>query len=293
MNRYLIKLLFNLIVSILTVVSTDVHATYDQYAITNKTVEDVLFDTLNEFGYDSQNISIAYYDFNTHKHYYLNADTIMLGASTTKVGTAALYINLVNEGLLTMDTPIPYESHLFEEGSGNISNGPVQDSYLISDLIYEMLYYSDNTAWNLLTNYYYENFGDYQNDLLTLSGIEMINDEMYQFNHVNAKILEGILIKVASNNIYQPIVDIMLEAQDSWLLKTYVNENMATKYGSLDSYFHDIGIFYENNQPAYAIVIMTDGIGSGYENTQNNFFGTMNLRLNRLYYQHKLLASEN
>lgn len=254
------------------------------YSIKNKTVDDILYDTISEFGYNSDQISIAFYDFIDDTHYTLNSDITMLGASTTKVATAALYTSLINEGYLSFDTPIPFVEAMFEEGGGNITNSPIQPSYALQDLIYEMLINSDNTAWNLLTHYYFNYIGNHQNDMLMLSGADIYDPELYQFNHVNAEVLEGILIAIASSDYYSNVVDTMLAAQPHWLLKYYLNDNMAVKYGYLDEYFHDTGIYFdENGEPLYTLVVMTDSIGLDYDGMQNEFFGLINLRLNRWF----------
>lgn len=254
------------------------------YSVENKTVDDILYETISEFGYNSDQISVAFYDFIDDAHYTLNSDTTMLGASTTKVATAALYTSLVNEGYMTFDTQIPFVEAMFEEGGGNITNSPIQSSYALQDLIYEMLVNSDNTAWNLLTHYYFNNIGNHQNDMLMLSGAEIYDPELYQFNYVNAEILEGILITIASSDYYANVVNTMLEAQPNWLLKYYVNDNMAAKYGYLEEYFHDTGIYFDDNgKPLYTLVVMTDDLGIDYDGMQNEFFGLINLRLNRWF----------
>lgn len=249
------------------------------YKINKQSITDVVYDTIQSLGYPTEQISFALYDFIDDEHYYINSDTVMLGASTTKVGTAALFTQLITDGYLTYNTYIPYNDELYEEGGGEITNGLPQSAYTIEQLIFEMLYHSDNTAWNLLTHYYYQNIGDYHTDLLLMSGADITDPNLYQFNHVNAEILEGLLIEVASSPIYQPIIDIMQAEQDDWLLKSSINVQMAAKYGYLDTYFHDIGIKFDQlGQPLYAIVVMTDGLNMNMGDDANQLFGTLNLR---------------
>lgn len=269
---------------------TQAQETTDTYSVANKSFYDIFYDTLEEQGVDPNQVAIALYDFETDTHYYVNEHYIMLGASTTKVGTAALFTQLINQGILSYDTLIPYVDSMYEAGGGEITNNPAQDAYPISDLIYQMLYNSDNTAWNLLTNYYYTYFGNYQEDLLLFSEAPIDDETLYQFNHINALVLEGILIQVASDPTYQDVIDIMLTAQEDWLLKSQDGENMATKYGQLDSYFHDIGIKYneDEEEPHYAIVVMTDG---AYYQDENEFFGTLNERYHRWLHSDTKIAS--
>ncbi|HFI0464337.1 TPA: serine hydrolase [Streptococcus suis] len=252
------------------------------YDVTNKTFYDVFYDTVEELGLDANQISIALYDFEADEHYYINENRVMLGASTTKVGTAAIFTDLVNQGDLTFDSPIPYNQAMYEAGGGEVTNNPPQDAYALEDLIYQMLYHSDNTAWNLLTNYYYTYYGNYQEALLYLSGAPIIDDSMYQFNHVTAQVLEGILIHIASNPGYETMIQTMKDAQTAWLLKAYMPADpegaMASKYGYLENYFHDMGIYYHQDQPVYALVVMTDGLPLEYLGVENEFFGYLNVR---------------
>ncbi|MBR7928093.1 serine hydrolase [Aerococcaceae bacterium zg-ZUI334] len=288
MTRRLFKLLISINIIIITLFSAQSIQAEEidtQYSVRGKSFDQIIYETIEEFGYTTNNVSIAYYDFLNQKHYYLNEWQPMLAASASKVGTAALYANLINEGILTYDTEIPYNESLFEEGAGNITNGDIQESYLLSDLIYEILHYSDNTAWNLLTDYYYTNFGNYHEDLLLFSGTNIEDESLYEFNMVNAQVLEGILIQVGSSDIYDEIIDIMMHSQDAWLMKHYVNNDMAAKYGHLDEYFHDIGLYYQNGQAAYALVIMTNDLPIEEDGTENEFFGLINFRLNKWFQQ--------
>lgn len=288
LKQYFCLLILTLFILPTNVATAEDLSKYDtKYSIKDKDVPTILYETIAELGYNSDNVSIAFYDFKDDAHYYLNSDITMIGASTTKVATAALFTSLVNQGYLTFDSQIPFVAEMYEEGGGNITNSEIQPTYALSDLIFEMLHNSDNTAWNLLTDYYYSNFGNYQADLLAFSNADIIDPSLYEFNHVNAQVLEGILIEIASSYLYPNVTEIMMNSQNEWLSKYYVNENMATKYGFLDTYFHDIGIYYDDQgAPLYALVIMTDQLDLETDGMENQFFGLINLRLNRWYSFH-------
>lgn len=290
---YCISVILLILTSLPTAVkseSIDIH-----YTITNKTPLDIALETFEELGYDASTISFSFYDFVSQTTYNWNEDYDMIAASTSKTGTAALYYQLIEKGYLTLDSQIPFLSDMYEEGAGNITNGTPQESYSLEELIYEMIYNSDNTAWNLLTHYYYQNYGDYEADLVAFSQTELSSELLWQFNHLTAPVLAGILKQIALDPLYQPIVDIMMDSPADRLLKTYVQENMGTKYGYLDTYYHDIGLFYiDEETPGYAIVVMTDQLYLEADGRANEFFGLLNLRLNRWFSQtHALTASLN
>lgn len=237
-------------------------------------IEDIVWNEINSYGYDSDYLSITIYDFETGEAFHLNADIPSHGASTNKVGTAVLYSDLISQGYLTWDSHLPFTQDWYEEGGGEITNGAFQDSYAIYDLVYQSLFYSDNTAWNTLINNYYSMYGDFQSDLIALSDLSFDNGDIYNLNFATSRMLNEILIRVASSPDYQTIVDIMLEAQSGIYLKMYVDEGMAAKYGQYEDGNHDTGIYYEDGEPAYTIAVMSRHLGY-----IDYFLGDLNLHV--------------
>lgn len=247
-------------------------------------IEELVWNEINTYGYDSDNLSISIYDFETGEEFHLNADIPSHGASTNKVGTAVLYADLINQGYLTWDSHLPFIQDWYEEGGGDITNGDFQESYAIYDLVYQSLFYSDNTAWNTLINNYYRMYGDFQSDLIALSELSFDNGEIYNLNFATSRMLNEILIHVASKPEYQMIVDIMLEAQSGLYLKMYVDEGMAAKYGQYEDGNHDTGIYFQDGEPAYTIAVMSRHLGY-----IDYFLGDLNLHVKefREYQQFK------
>lgn len=237
-------------------------------------IEQLIWHDIESYGLDSDLLSISFYDFMTEEEYHLNADLPIHGASTNKVGTAVLYTDLINQGELSWESYLPFSESWIEEGAGDITASPNQASYEVYDLVYQSLFYSDNTAWNTLINNYYSMFGDFQANLIELSGLEGTDYELYNLNFATSRMLNEILIRVASDESYQPIVDIMLEAQEGIFLKMYVTEGMAAKYGQYDEGFHDTGIYYVQDEPAYTIAVMSHDLGP-----IDYFLGDLNLHL--------------
>lgn len=245
-------------------------------------LEEIVWNEINTYGYDSDYLSISIYDFETGEEFHLNADIPSHGASTNKVGTAVLYADLINQGYLSWDSHLPFTEAWHEEGGGEITNGVFQESYAIYDLVYQSLFYSDNTAWNTLINNYYSMYGDFQSDLIALSGLSFADASIYNLNFATSRMLNEILIRVASNPEYQPIVDIMLDAQAGLYLKMYVEEGMAAKYGQYEDGNHDTGIYYDNGEPAYTIAVMSRHLGY-----IDYFLGDLNLHVKEFRdYQH-------
>lgn len=244
-----------------------------------KELQDIVMRTIQEFQLDSSAISIAYTDLITGDEFFLNEQVSMHAASTTKVATAVLFVDLIEQGELEWDSELPYSDAYYEDGAGDITNDPKRASYPVKELIYQMLHYSDNTAWNILLQYYYGNFGDFQQSLLDLGHISPIDDDLFIVNHADAELLNNILLHVATHEKYRPITDIMLESQEGMLLKSQTPKGMATKYGQYDDIYHDTGIYFDGDTPQYTIVVMTHDLYLINEGIADDFMGTLNIRI--------------
>lgn len=244
---------------------------YSQYESVDQVIEDLIV----EYGFDRSQLGIVFSNLITGETYQLNPDQASHAASTNKVGTSVMYVDLINQGLLEWDTMLPFYESYVEEGGGEITNNPFQSSYSVEDLLYNSLVFSDNTAWNMLINYYYENFGNFQVDLVKLGEIDEIPEALYNINYATPWMLNQILIKVATEPQYQPLVQYMTQAQPGQRFRLYVDEGMATKYGMYDTGYHDTGIYFDSNgQPIYTLVLMSQDLGM-----IDLFMGDLNLRV--------------
>ncbi|MCR8969441.1 serine hydrolase [Facklamia sp. 7083-14-GEN3] len=249
---------------------------YDQYT----SIQEVIKDLIDEYGFDSSKLGIAYQNFVNEESYYLNENEARHAASTNKVGTSVLYLDLIEAGVLNWDSQLPATENDIEEGDGRITNSPLRSSYSLEELISNLLVYSDNTAWNILIDYYYKNYGDYRNDLIELSGVNNKPKDLTQkMNYATPNMLIGYLNKIAVDDSYKPIINYMLIAQEGQRFKLYVDDGMATKYGQYGNGYHDTGIYFEDGKPVYSLVLMTNDLG-----TIDNFMGDLNLRVNEWYH---------
>ncbi len=247
-----------------------------------KNMADVIDQTLTEFNVNSSEISLAYYNFHNEEHYYLNENELFTAASITKVPLSALYIDLINSGEYQLDSELDYSAALFEAGAGNITNGPLENSYRIEELITEAITHSDNTAMNILKAEYDKEFGNFREDILTFAGIDEKPEDFLNNNLSSAYITEQVLIKIAQDESYSDLINLMFETSPAQLFTSYVNnEMMANKFGRYEQAVNDSGIYYENNQPQYALIVLSDNI-----NQADQFLEVMNLRVNQWFRAH-------
>lgn len=245
-------------------------------------VGDIIQQDLAQYGYDPANFMLAYYNFQTGEEYYWQADLATYAASTNKVGTAMLYTQLIHQGYLTWDSFIPYNPAWYEEGGGEITAFPNYFGYSVYDLVFQSLFYSDNTAWSHLVNHYYTYYGDFQSALIHLSGVVPPSEDLYQLNYATARMLNHTLIQLVTDPLYKPILDIMLQAQEGVFLKMYVHDHFAAKYGQYGANFHDMGAYFDGQgQPAYSIVVMSQGVYP-----IDFFLGELNAHLCEYYHYH-------
>lgn len=252
-----------------------------QYA----SVGEVIDATMTEFGIEESQISLFYEDFQSEESYGINEDVYQTAASTIKVPLAVLFVDAIEAGDMSWDTAVTYTYANYEEGDGTVtagvSNGTGKFSYTIEELIGEALMHSDNTATNMLISYYntYYGTGAFKNNVAAIEGVDTIDQAMYSDNVLSAKLLSAYYDLIASNEEYQPLVEFLLNTSPDRLFTTYVKSSlMANKYGNYSTALNDAGIYYENDQPQYSLVVLTDGLGEG-----TAFLENLNLRINQYY----------
>lgn len=242
-----------------------------------ESVDRLIQDVMKEYGVEADNISLAFYNFYSDQHYYINPDKFMIAASTVKVPIVGLYLDLISQASLNYESMIPFSNSYLIEGNGQITNSELQSAYLLSDLMFNSIVYSDNTAWHTLMGYY-SNFGSYRDAILDFINYYNVPQEYFVDNYNSAFIAEQWLIKIAQDSKYDYLINLMKETDPAQLFRTYVNKGMANKYGQLDNYLHDTGIYYEDEQAQYVLAVYTENLASGY-----NFLEVLNLRINEWY----------
>lgn len=240
-----------------------------------ESIDELVDSLMAEYNVNADQISLAFYDFRSDQHYYVNEHKFSIAASTVKAPIAALYIDLIQNQQISLTTTIPFKDSYLIEGAGLITNSPIQSEYTIEDLLYNAIVYSDNTAWYALMDYYNSNYGFYVNAILDFTQYYDVPEFFYQDNYVSAYLAEQWLIKIASQNDYKYLVDLMSQTEPDQLFTSYINKGMANKYGRLENMVNDTGIYFENDQPQYALAIYTESVGQA-----DIFLEMLNLRIN-------------
>lgn len=229
---------------------------------------------INQYELNPQAISVAYHNYQSGEEYFFNERELIRAGSTTKVGLGRLFIDKINEGDLSWQSEFPYSEAYYEDGAGSVTNGAKKEAYPLYELFFYSLSQSDNTAFNILFNYYQENYGDIYQTLRDLSGLEFEQEESISGNMADAHMLLNILKPIGTDDQYSYLLTALSGNTNDEYFKKYIQEGMYTKYGSIDGSLHDTGIYIEDNEAVYALVVMTEGQG-----TVEDFLGMMNYRI--------------
>ncbi|XJS11079.1 serine hydrolase [Aerococcaceae bacterium WGS1372] len=229
---------------------------------------------ISEYELNPAAVSVAFYNYQTGEEYLLNERETIQAGSTIKVGLARLYMDLISDGQLTLQSELPYSEFLYEDGAGPVTNGEKKAAYPIYELFYHSLSKSDNTAFNILFYYYQQNYGNVYQALRDMSGLEFDTADDSLVGTADAHMLLNILKPIGSESKYSYILTALSGNENAEYFKKYVQDGMYTKYGSINGSMHDTGIYIEGDEPVYALVVMTNGQG-----TVEDFLGMMNYRI--------------
>lgn len=243
---------------------------YSVYEDLNHLIQSVM----SEYEMNPAAVSVAYHNYQTGEDYFFNERESIQAGSTTKVGLARLFVDLISEGLLTWQSELPYSDSLYEAGAGPVTNGEKEAAYPLYELFFHSLSQSDNTAFNILYYYYQQNYGDVYQALRDMSGLEFDPMDYSSAGMADAHMLLNILKPIGSESKYSYILTALSGNENAEFFKKYIQDGMYTKYGSINGSLHDTGIYIEEDEPVYALVVMTNGQG-----TVEDFLGMMNYRI--------------
>jgi len=193
----------------------------------------------------------------------LNPTAEFYAASTIKVPIAMAVLRLVDQGRLSLDQTIAYQPEDYQAGTG-ILQATIRpgDQVSIRRLLELMITVSDNIARNMLERYI--GSGTIRNYMLSL-GVAPAYDPLE--TPVTPAGMAQVLIALDSgrSGLSQASTRMLLrwmeEAVFRQRIPRYLPESVvaATKIGSRDDEFHDIGLVYAPDR-SFAISVFTKGL---------------------------------
>lgn len=207
-----------------------------------------------ENGIDHEKVAYCITDLEHNIKYSMNEKDEFIAASIYKLPLAMLYYDKVNEGEYTLDSTFTYSGYMHEDAGVVSSNYGIGSQVPLSDLLNDLIIYSDNDAGHIL----YENLGGWKEykEVMT-KYTDSISENYYTMDNVTtANTMNDVVTYLYDHKEdYKGLIKNMEEAEPGEYLDRDTQLSMPQKYGMYDSALNSVG-FVECNT-SYSIVVLT------------------------------------
>ena len=227
-----------------------------------------------ENGIDHEKVAYCITDLEHNIKYSMNENDEFIAASIYKLPLAMLYYDKVNDGEYTLDSTFTYSGYMHEDAGVVSSNYGIGSQIPLSDLLDDLIEYSDNDAGHIL----YENLGGWKEYKEAMTKYtDFISENYYTEDNVStANTMNDVVTYLYEHKEdYKDLIENMEKAEPGEYLDRDTQLSMPQKYGMYDSALNSVG-FVECNTP-YSIVVLTDLGDKGADVMAN---------INRIAYEH-------
>lgn len=227
-----------------------------------------------ENGIDHEKVAYCITDLEHNIKYSMNEKDEFIAASIYKLPLAMLYYDKVNDGEYTLDSTFTYSGYMHEDAGVVSSNYGIGSQIPLSDLLNDLIIYSDNDAGHIL----YENLGGWKEYKEAMTKYtDSISENYYTMDNVTtANTMNDVVTYLYDHKEdYKGLIKNMEEAEPGEYLDRDTQLSMPQKYGMYDSALNSVG-FVECNT-SYSIVVLTDLGNKGADVMAN---------INRIAYEH-------
>lgn len=227
-----------------------------------------------ENGIDHEKVAYCITDLEHNIKYSMNEKDEFIAASIYKLPLAMLYYDKVNEGEYTLDSTFTYSGYMHEDAGVISSNYGIGSQVPLSDLLNDLIIYSDNDAGHIL----YENLGGWKEYKEAMTKYtDSISENYYTMDNVTtANTMNDVVTYLYDHKEdYKGLIKNMEEAEPGEYLDRDTQLSMPQKYGMYDSALNSVG-FVECNT-SYSIVVLTSLGDKGADVMAN---------INRIAYEH-------
>lgn len=227
-----------------------------------------------ENGIDHEKVAYCITDLEHNIKYSMNEKDEFIAASIYKLPLAMLYYDKVNDGEYTLDSTFTYSGYMHEDAGVVSSNYGIGSQIPLSDLLDDLIEYSDNDAGHIL----YENLGGWKEYKEAMTKYtDSISENYYAEDNVStANTMNDVVTYLYEHKEdYKDLIENMEKAEPGEYLDRDTQLSMPQKYGMYDSALNSVG-FVECNTP-YSIVVLTDLGNKGADVMAN---------INRIAYEH-------
>lgn len=208
-----------------------------------------------ENGIDHEKVAYCITDLEHNIKYSMNEKDEFIAASIYKLPLAMLYYDKVNDGEYTLDSTFTYSGYMHEDAGVVSSNYGIGSQIPLSDLLDDLIEYSDNDAGHIL----YENLGGWKEYKEAMTKYtDSISENYYTEDNVStANTMNDVVTYLYEHKEdYKDLIENMEKAESGEYLDRDTQLSMPQKYGMYDSALNSVG-FVECNTP-YSIVVLTD-----------------------------------
>lgn len=227
-----------------------------------------------ENGIDHEKVAYCITDLEHNIKYSMNEKDEFIAASIYKLPLAMLYYDKVNDGEYTLDSTFTYSGYMHEDAGVISSNYGIGSQIPLSDLLDDLIEYSDNDAGHIL----YENLGGWKEYKEAMTKYtDSISENYYTMDNVTtANTMNDVVTYLYDHKEdYKGLIKNMEEAEPGEYLDRDTQLSMPQKYGMYDSALNSVG-FVECNT-SYSIVVLTSLGDKGADVMAN---------INRIAYEH-------
>lgn len=227
-----------------------------------------------ENGIDHEKVAYCITDLEHNIKYSMNEKDEFIAASIYKLPLAMLYYDKVNEGEYTLDSTFTYSGYMHEDAGVISSDYGIGSQVLLSDLLNDLIIYSDNDAGHIL----YENLGGWKEYKEAMTKYtDSISENYYTMDNVTtANTMNDVVTYLYDHKEdYKGLIKNMEEAEPGEYLDRDTQLSMPQKYGMYDSALNSVG-FVECNT-SFSIVVLTSLGDKGADVMAN---------INRIAYEH-------
>lgn len=227
-----------------------------------------------ENGIDHEKVAYCITDLEQNIKYSMNEKDEFIAASIYKLPLAMLYYDKVNDGEYTLDSTFTYSGYMHEDAGVINSNYGIGSQIPLSDLLDDLIEYSDNDAGHIL----YENLGGWKEYKEAMTKYtDFISENYYTEDNVStANTMNDVVTYLYEHKEdYKDLIENMEKAEPGEYLDRDTQLSMPQKYGMYDSALNSVG-FVECNT-SYSIVVLTDLGNKGADVMAN---------INRIAYEH-------
>jgi hypothetical protein len=218
-----------------------------------------IYELINSYGARTSFYAVSIEDNMTLGY---NPDITFQTASTVKAPFVLYALKKVDGGKVSLEEKISYDPRFYIEGAGLVSSNPIGSRYTLEELIFYTIHYSDNTSYNMLHNYLWD---EGYNDMLRELGCkEFYLNKGYIWGKGSTRSAALIWQEIYSFSKQcesgQTYLDILKDTEHSYIRNSLGEYEVASKYGWIQEHCHDTGIVFADKP--YIIAIMTDNGGN-------------------------------